>query len=110
MTDAKHTQGPAKVQYETEVYVSVSNHGDVFICDCNEGEGEILIPERKANAALIAETFNIAHETGMKPRQLVNHLKNARDNYHRAADDFMLFGLTHTASNASVSSLGNPAR
>ena len=71
----KRTKGPAKVQYETKVYVSVSNHGDVFVCDCYVDEGEILIPERKANAAFIAEAFNVAHETGMTPKQLVERVE-----------------------------------
>lgn len=42
------------------------------------------IVERDANADFIAEAFNVAHETGLTPRQLATALSNLREGGHIA--------------------------
>jgi hypothetical protein len=61
--EQKHTPGPCHVHGD-----EVRTEGGEIICDY--GVSSFRSPEDWANAALSAEAFNVATETGRTPRQL----------------------------------------
>lgn len=64
--NSKHTSGPV-------VIVCDYSQANVYrLWDDDQNYPDDCSPEvMDANAALIAEAFNVAHETGLTPRQLV---------------------------------------
>jgi hypothetical protein len=83
---SKHTQGMVKLETdEKSGYINIygkRNDGNVrqsdgfgllITVDCTDTLDDAPFPpmldEQKANAELIAEAFNVAHETGMGPRE-----------------------------------------
>ena len=75
----KHTQGTVTVRNGSHggTYVRANDRHDLPICWCStsmsssaDGLDRIDSAEAEANAALIAEAFNVAHETGCTPAQL----------------------------------------
>jgi hypothetical protein len=71
------TKGPAKVVPEGidtpkgERIANTKVHKDF-------AEYWLPIPEQQANAEFIAEAFNVAHETGMTPRQMADELAHLK--------------------------------
>ena len=75
MSELKITTGKAFVSIEdtfgSQPRVETE---EKLICCVGNGEGYLLaLDEWTANADLIAEAFNSANETGLTPRQLVEH-------------------------------------
>lgn len=68
---AKYTESPCKVEVlghtlrVTRMLHDHDNDDVAVLGDCHE-------EEEQANARLIAEAFNVAHETGLTPRQLAD--------------------------------------
>jgi hypothetical protein len=76
---SKHTQGPVVAVLITiddpEINVEpewrITQPDGCWLATAWIGVGDDPNDEAKANAELIAEAFNVAHETGLTPRQLV---------------------------------------
>lgn len=65
---------------------------------CIKTSTTLIDPECEANAELIAEAGNVANETGLSPRQLLEHLKAIIDAQFNTGTT--LSGLNGTISNA----------
>lgn len=79
MTRSKPTPGPAKTDPEY-LHETVLGGDGKMIADCSifarrKNENEV----NRANAALIAEAFNVHHETGLTPQQLREMVKELSD-------------------------------
>lgn len=69
----KYTSGPAEVSKTlTSLYVvgGPTKYGRPTICDMPTFSNGAPCEGAAGDAALIAEAFNVAHETGLTPRQL----------------------------------------
>lgn len=78
MSNYKHncTKGPVK--WKGRMLIGNERHDGSALLGtviCNEGEHFPKDDERAANAELIAEAFNVLHETGKTPRELVHTLR-----------------------------------
>lgn len=90
--ESKHTAGPAIVSGcirdvsgdqlwcgAVEPSVAIGGYrGSIAHIQSAAQIGGISNDEAEANANLIAEAFNVAHETGLTPRQLANDLRATR--------------------------------
>jgi hypothetical protein len=79
---AKHTQGPVHVDAIGQIFVDgLGPQPRICMADSPAGKREwdktVTAEESKANAALIADAFNVATESGMTPRQLASAHKAA---------------------------------
>lgn len=66
--NSKYTAGPCSQGQLVDADTVCSVDDGNPVADC--GFLFRSVDERNANAALIAEAFNVAHETGLTPRQL----------------------------------------
>lgn len=77
---SKPTPGPVKV-FNTPIGVGVSAENS-DVAHCHAFDDSRTSAEVKANANLIADAFNVLHETGLTPREL----QKQRDELHSHLD------------------------
>jgi len=72
MTAATHTPGPVVSNGHT---IRTADKNNITCRRVATAHGPFGDAEKAANAHLIAEAFNVAHETGLTPRQLAERCK-----------------------------------
>ena len=77
----KHTKGKVRLTplAGTQLDCRIKGEKHQIICDCYSFSEGIKEDETKANAELIAESFNVTNESGLTPRQLLDQRNELLD-------------------------------
>ena len=75
ITKGEFEVSPNNVEVGDSLFVKVENHGSAICQIYTNNKSVKSIEQAVCNAELIAETFNVANETGKTPRQLAEENK-----------------------------------